>query len=780
MRAAVESMIVAQLATVPEKILEAFNDDENFVDEIKRHVYYHDCINYLNKANACYDVELYQGDSVAIIYLASACELMIKMGFLFKQDTLSQCGMILRECIQVRLRNNKRLRDRTLQVLIETQLSSPQIKMRKNTTASQYSTLSMAFSTWIDPIVIAYAKDDNVRDHCSRLNESLHLTSDLVHHPYSVTRFRLNTEHGQSINVFRAEIRKTHAQDAPCLVLISLHGNSDCAANTLADRMLELDIFLLLSDAEHVVLLLPDLPGSVASGGHADSLEEISKNSVQALVHHLVQQGTDPAHIVVRGQSLGGLIATHAVHALRQQGVNVSLISVDSLSRIQRFVSAYGPSELKKVLPVALAPMADHVLPALLEPIAAQFAIKHFNAPADTLFMELYEDRRFCIYKIADEIIPPPCSLMFSLPGNIFNPANEENEANWRVGRDDCFLIVSLVAGHNVDIVHFGHANPCLTALIRIYNGRTSFKKATYDQLSGKVKTALEAAKAHCILNPKSNTVGYQCAERLLKILLSLSVSDELVQDKIKIVVGWILSFHEEVDGAFNLLPRGGLSMFIAQAAPYRSCFQSLYDGIQRNSYLNTLIAAARVELLRYKEPDKPIEYYTYVYKISQRKEFFGLDREGEKAFLTWDEYALKFPIARAVCNSFEEMNVREAHHGNLTPARARDKERHAVIVEYAAGVLAAYDLWRCVDCLHDFLKDSDTLLDSKSRAISLMKALAPQFNLNFEKERIRFQKSPQDLRELFCVYLYTQYLEMISDVPDKMNQTHQSLDFKL
>lgn len=777
MRAAVEKMMAGPLTAVLEKIIDELNDDENFLAEIKQHADYHDCIHYLNKAKACYAVKSDASDPVAMIFLFSACELMIKMGFIFNQDELSQLAIILRECLQVKLRHNMRLRDGLLQASIETELSSPEIKMRKNTTASQYSKLSMVFSTWIDPVVVAYAKDENIRNLCNQHNESLHLTNDQLEHPYGVSRFRLNTEHGQSINVFRVEIKKARASEVPCLVVISLHGNADCAANVLGDRMLELDTWLATSAAEHVVLLSPDLPGSVASGGYADSLEEISKNSVQALVHHLVQQGTDPAHIVVQGQSLGGLIATHAVYVLKQQGITVSLISVDSLARIQRFVSAYGPSELRKVLPAALAPAAGRVLPALLEPIAAQFAVKHFNAPADTLFMELDENRRFCIYKVADEIIPPACSLMFSLPGNVFNPADAENDANWHVGREDCFLITSGVEGHNLDIVNLGHNNPCLTALTRIYYGRASFKQATYDQLSEKVKAAIASAKINCLLNPKSMRIGCESVERLLRIMKSLMVSDVIIQDKIKILVGWILRFHEEVSAAFNNLPHGGLSIFSARTAPYKSCFQSLYDVVQKNSYLKALIAVARVESLRYKEPDRPIEYYIYVHKISQHENVFGLDAVGEKAFLTWDQYALKLPIARAVRDSFEEMNVREPSQGKLAEARARDKACHSIIVEYTEEVLVEYDLWRCVETIHDFLKDRETLLDPNSRAFSLMKALAPIINVDLEKERIRLLKSPEGLRELFCTYLYTQYLEMTSDVSDGIHQTHHSLD---
>jgi pimeloyl-ACP methyl ester carboxylesterase len=495
----------------------------------------------------------------AVLFLTSAGECILNLAHLYVNAELKQLGTTLSDEIHNVLRTSRQLYNAYLQVTISTEMTTSEKLARRLSTGIRFSTSSMVLAPFIDPLIVVYAADTNHRNNVIvDANEQVWIGHDHTHFQHRVYRFRLNTEHGQSINIFRAEISKGSADTEKCLYVISIHGNAAYAAGDLSARMTEMDNFLAKYSAERVMLLIPDLPGSVASGGSASSLEEISQNSVQRIVHHLLQQGIDPATIVVRGYSLGGLISAHAVHTLKtQHGIEVSLISVDSLAQIRQFVSGDVvrhfvslidfPRELQKhwpkFLPMPTDPnhFAGQVarLADYLTPIAGKLALNHFDAPAFKLFDELDPHRRFCIHKLYDEIIPPKISVMFNLPGN------EISAERLEVKRKDCILITQPNFGHGDDLITL-KVNPCLGIYKRLYSNRALFQQKLFYQLVEKVVDGIDNFNDYCQQYTTCSKIGQNSISQLAAFIESLLSSDLKSSERLQAILGWVIHHNNE------------------------------------------------------------------------------------------------------------------------------------------------------------------------------------------------------------------------------------------
>jgi len=499
------------------------------------------------------------GDNArAVIHLYSVCEYMLAVGTLYLNDDIIALSKLIREGIHNHLSTNQELFEEYLQVTVQTEMTHKQKVARQFTTGSHFATSSMSSASLADPIVAPFANHAEVRNHIKEANEQLKIRH-IIHLPHHISRFRLNTEHGQAINVFRAEIYKPNAQDEFPLYVIAVHGNASSAASEFPSRLLEMDIFLARTPADRVILLTPDLPGSVASGGYAKSLGEISQNSVQKLVKHLLLQGVDPSQIVVRGHSLGGLISTHAVHTLNKENIKVSLISVDSLAQTRKF------------------------LPKSLAPIAGQLALKHFDAPAYKFFDELDANRRFCIHKMGDQVIPPSCSVMFNLPGNTLNnnvPA---------ITRNDCFLITDANMDHNDDIVQLDD-NPCITALTRIHADRKMNQEVLLETLRAKLMTGVQTFNAYCEKHTRCIKFGQALIAELPEFIGKVRGSNLKAIDCLRVLLGWIMHHHDLILPAYQIEAD---RRHFHKDAPFISFCTSMLSFAKEYPVLNQLILNA-------------------------------------------------------------------------------------------------------------------------------------------------------------------------------------------
>ncbi len=710
--------------------------------EIKSHYLYHDIHEYFNEAKNCYSHELAGADAKALIYFTSASELIINLSYLFQNESLNELGIRLRMIIQHALLVEKALCDATLQVSVAKSLSSAQLKMREITTAAEFHTASMSASPLVDRIIVPYARFSYTRKNIEKINSKLSVKNLPKNYNPKVSRFRLNTEHGQSINVFRAEMCKRGAVENTDLVIISIHGNGFCAAGDFSFRISELNTFLMNSNAERVVLLSPDLPGSVASGGHGESLGEISKNSIQKLVHHLLQQGINPAQIVVHGHSLGGLIAVHAVHALKQQGVDVSLISVDSLAQVQKF------------------------LPEVLVSVLAPITVKHFDAPAYKLFDELDENRRFCIHKIADSIIRPGNSLLFNLPGNECKSGDNINPDDWasRVNREDCVLLQEKIFDHNVganinmdhqhDLTWLDSGNPCLRALEKFHTNAFNFRRVSYDAFVKKIQDGIKKLKAVAAEDSRLNSVDNESFSMFFQLTEKLAQSDMCFENKAQIILEWVMKCHDNV-----VMPRGffaGMkgSIFSRHSLLFKDYIHLLFNDLQSNCYLNNFMATS----IRRLHCQSLLDEFNNknIYAGNSHLSFGG-------------KYDYKSEFDNAVAKSHEEMLC---HNTNFNLASSRwfsnQKERLRKvtdnIVRYQAlwqpveGGREGDDVKWCVERIVLFLRHKDTILEAKSHAFSLMRVLSPLIDFDLDMKMEILSKQPEKLRDLFCEDLYSYY----------------------
>lgn len=495
-------------------------------------------------------------DARALVYFSSVCECILAIGHLYRNDDLIKLSKTIRLGIQHHLNTNQQLFDDYLQVSLISEITRKQKTARQFTTGSHFATSSMSVASLADPIIAPFANHPDTRERLANANAVLNISQINLRLPYQVSRFRLNTEHGQSINVFRAEIFKPNAQEIQPLYVITIHGNASCAAGEFPFRLMEMDNFLARSNADRIVLLTPDLPGSIASGGYANSLGEISQNSVQKLVTQLLQQGIDPSQIVVRGHSLGGLISTHAVHTLNKAGIKVSLISVDSLAQTQKF------------------------LPKALAPIAGQLALKHFDAPAFKFFDELDANRRFCIHKMGDQVIPPSCSVMFHLPGNTLDNGVA------KVTREDCFLIEDPKMDHNNDIVVLDE-NPCITALMQIHRDRNANQKVLFDTFCAKLTTGIQAFNAYCEKHTKCIQFGRVLMEELPILIQNLQDGNQKIIDRLQVLLGWIIHRYNLILPEYQT---EAARRFLNKESPFITFCTNMTNFAKQHPVLNMLV----------------------------------------------------------------------------------------------------------------------------------------------------------------------------------------------
>lgn len=600
MQNVVEQSVPGQIASTIESFNAAINTHlgHHNQSKIKTDAHYAAIQKFFGLAQQCMGDDLTE-NAKAMLYLTSAGECILNLAHLYVNADLKQLGMTLSDEIHNLLMTSRRLYNAYLQVTISTEMTASEKLARSFSTGIKFSTSSMVLAPFIDPIIVTYAADMSHRNNVIvGANEQLWIGRDHTEFQHRVFRFRLNTEHGQSINIFRAEISKDDADVEKCLYVISIHGNAYYASGDLPDRMTEMDSFLAESSAERGVLLIPDLPGSVASGGSASSLEEISQNSVQKIVQHLLQQGVDPATIVVRGHSLGGLISTHAVHTLKtKQGIEVSLISIDSLAQIRQFVSGDVvrhfvslvdfPSELQKHWPKFL-PMPEDPnhfagqvarLADYLTSIAGKLALNHFDAPAFKLFDELDHHRRFCIHKLYDEIIPPKISVMFNLPGT------EISADSLRIKRNDCFLITDRYMGHCDDLITL-RINPCLMQYEKFYRNRLLFQQKLFYHLVEKVVGGIENFKDYCQQYPTCSKIGQNSISKLAEFIESLFSSDLKSSERIQAILGWIIHHNNVAISEY----RNARGLFVPRP-PFLDFCKSIIDFADNNGAICHLMA---------------------------------------------------------------------------------------------------------------------------------------------------------------------------------------------
>lgn len=595
-----EHSVLAQLESTRERFTAAINAhiEHHNHSKIQSDSHYAAIQKFFELAQTCVGDDLSE-KAKAMLYLTSAGECIFNLAHLYVNADLKQLAITLSDEIHNLLMTSRQLYNAYLQVTISTELTTSEKLARSLSTGIRFSTSSMVLAPLIDPIIVTYAADISHRNTVIvGANEQLWIGNNHTVFRHRIYRFRLNTEHGQSINIFRAEMSKNDADVEKCLYVISIHGNAHYASGDLPDRMTEMDSFLTQSSAEQVVLLIPDLPGSVASGGSANSLEEISQNSVQRIVQHLLLQGVDPAAIVVRGHSLGGLISTHAVHALKtKQGIEVSLISVDSLAQIRQFVSGDivrhfashddFPRELQnrwpKFLPMPEDPnhFADQVarLADYLTPIAGKLALNHFDAPAYKLFDELDPNRRFCIHKVDDEIIPPKISVMFNLPGN------EISAEGYNVKRKDCFLITERYIGHNDDLISL-QVNPCLMTYENFYTKRGLFQQKQFYHLVEKIVEGIENFKDYCQQYPTCSKIGLNEISKLADFIESMLSSDLKSSERIQAILGWIIHNNNAAIGEY----KSAKGLFNPRP-PFLDFCKSIIDFADKNGALCHLMA---------------------------------------------------------------------------------------------------------------------------------------------------------------------------------------------
>ncbi len=215
-----------------------------------------------------------------------------------------------------------------------------------------------------------------------------------------------------------------------------------------------------------------------------------------------------------------------------------------------------------------------------MAPIAGQLALKHFDAPAFKFFDELDANRRFCIHKMGDRVIPPSCSVMFHLPGNTFDNGVA------KVTREDCFLIVDPEMDHNNDILLLND-NPCITALTRIYNDRDANQKVLFDALSEKLATGIQVFNTYCVKHPKCIKIGQDLMAELPAFIESICNSDQKTIDRLQVVLGWIIHNNNQVLPAYQA--EAALRYFHKES-PFLGFCTSIANFAKLNPVLNQLM----------------------------------------------------------------------------------------------------------------------------------------------------------------------------------------------
>lgn len=173
----------------------------------------------------------------------------------------------------------------------------------------------------------------------------------------------------------------------------------------------------------------------------------------------------------------------------------------------------------------------------------------------------------------------------------------------------------------------------------------------------------------------------------------------------------------------------------------------------------------------------------TYEARVTANENLATKKKIVTPSFLSFEEFRQKLPLATVVRDSQLAMNAREEKEKSgllgrffWTKTRDVDTKRYQDLSVLARDVIETADLLACVEAIIVFLKNKETLLDSNSRAVHLMKALAPLIGFDFEKQSVIYKNSPYNLTELFCVTLEVYFTPQSQVVERALTQGNDAI----
>lgn len=371
-----------------------------------------------------------------------------------------------------------------------------------------------------------------------------------------VKRFRLDTTFGQSINVFKAIVRtKLEEYEAvpeinKSLHIICCHGQESTAAKESAYAVAEAKRYLKYHNEKQVVVIAPDYPASVASGGKiSDSIEEMAKWSNLRCIEHLRDCGVEPARIINRGTGLGGLVAAVATDMAAKLGMQVTLISVDSFRRMQEFI---GNSRVVGSLMLAL-----------------------WNPPVDDIFLAQPVGRRYCVAKKHDEVLWETGTRrrnrsLYAAVKEKMDP-DEQNPAA-------CVLIEEEDYLHGDPLFTLGKNNPVLGFYKRIS------ERAPVSQHESYLTLLKETQRRFHFHGEKELDSEDALTQELFKLQGVLSTKVTVpTEEKCKLIFGKLLKYWQYV----NAMPTSGLGATARQGVIYR-ILTSMIEDVRFKMFLGT------------------------------------------------------------------------------------------------------------------------------------------------------------------------------------------------
>jgi predicted esterase len=236
------------------------------------------------------------------------------------------------------------------------------------------------------------------KGHLSKLNKEF-TENKLSDYPIERTlqRYRLprigKIHKDHFINVFEAHYFNESNIAEPPLYIVGFHGNAYAGSEML--RYLDnqaMGYLRLHPNSKRLVVIAPDYPGSAASGGKFNSLDDLANDSVVLVIKHLLKCGISPSNIITIGHSLGGAVLTTGLAKLQAEGIYTTTVILNSFSQIQKFV---GDSSF----------LANLIAP-------------HYNNNSTKFFQQLPIERRHVEHTHDDPVIPLEISLLQSLGAN--------------------------------------------------------------------------------------------------------------------------------------------------------------------------------------------------------------------------------------------------------------------------------------------------------------------------------------------------------------------------
>lgn len=493
--------------------------------------------------------------SAALVLLTTIARLCLRFGFQYASANMSDLASILFRKVD-ESRHLEQGQDKYLSVKMNTEISFG------NKASRTFSSLldlrpSSSLSSITNRFVAPYTSDKETQADIQRANQKF--CQEHIQGKYGeslnarIHRFMLDTEHGQRINVFQAEVlpgddlQNSDPTDGECLHIITIHGNASHAAGEFSSRVVEASDFIQANnDVARIKVFSPDLPGSVASGGYASGTNEIARNGVMKLVKHLIETGVEERNIIVRGHSLGGLISATAVYELQKEGIKVQLISVDSMGQVQQFI---GDST-----------------------VVGKVALDQWNNPAYQYFLSLDKDKRFCIAKEGDDLMWDNDKNNKSLYARVIKEEPSLKNEPYMV------LLGEEAGGHNDDLIELGNQNPCIKMYATILS-RSKQQKVLNEQnalytLDTEFSTLMKNYGTNTPIEIRLNVKYNSVRTRIQK--------GANVGNPVKLLLGTISTHYQDIQKNKS---DGLLSGIIKQMYPLRSAIESLLQNTQFKPY---------------------------------------------------------------------------------------------------------------------------------------------------------------------------------------------------